>query len=159
MNYRESHLRREFGVGKRKFYKKNHMNEPLLYIVQPNFAVTLKEVQEDINEDVNDDKKENEKGEIERQEECVKDYEIFIPTEENTPKNVKEHFKKMSVVDKIHFLLSIPNQRPKVKCTVHSNDQRYDGFIDRFENGMVYMKNDHRENVVLKFEDIEAVLI
>lgn len=77
--------------------------------------------------------------------------------EDTKPKS--HSFKDMTLIEKVHYFVNVPEHLPKIKCIVETADNRYRGIITDFKDNIVYMKTGKRMLISneIPFEDIKSI--
>ncbi|GAA0491985.1 hypothetical protein GCM10008986_17760 [Salinibacillus aidingensis] len=121
---------------------------PLLYITQPRDVRVQASMQE---YSVYKKKTQNQKKDPEQGEEKVSGEEAETKLED-------KKFRDMTVEEKISYLTRLPSQMPKMKCEVLTEDQRYRGLIQDFNDDTIRMRTVQKPyRVELSLSDIEDV--
>ncbi|QST00844.1 hypothetical protein IMZ31_04525 [Pontibacillus sp. ALD_SL1] len=77
-----------------------------------------------------------------------------------TNRNRRSRFKDMSLEDRVDYFVNLPSQVPRMKCEVITDEERYKGWIEDYEEGTVYMKILQRPfRVEVPFEDINDIVL
>ncbi|KGP90796.1 hypothetical protein N780_03175 [Pontibacillus chungwhensis BH030062] len=77
-----------------------------------------------------------------------------------TNRNRRSRFKDMSLEDKVDYFVNLPSQVPRMKCEVITDEERYKGWIEDYEEGTVYMKILQRPfRVEVPFDDINDIVL
>ncbi|WP_345240269.1 CotO family spore coat protein [Pontibacillus salipaludis] len=77
-----------------------------------------------------------------------------------TNRNRRSRFKDMSLEDKVDYFVNLPSQVPRMKCEVITEEERYKGWIEDYEEGTVYMKILQRPfRVEVPFDDIHDIVL
>lgn len=77
-----------------------------------------------------------------------------------TNRNRRSRFKDMSLEDKVDYFVHLPSQVPRMKCEVITEEERFKGWIEDYEEGIVYMKILQRPfRVEVPFDDIQDIVL
>lgn len=77
-----------------------------------------------------------------------------------TNRNRRSRFKDMSLEDKVDYFVNLPSQVPRMKCEVITEEERYKGWIEEYEDGIVYMKILQRPfKVEVSFDQIQDIVL
>jgi hypothetical protein len=127
--------------------KKKIYQSPLLYIAQP----TQYEVEAFMQSYASS--LENEEKEKKIQKNPMEEGKV-----QSSEGSSRKAFKDMTIPEKIDYLLSLPDQMPRMKCEVYTNHGRYRGIILALENNMIKMKTFQTPSrVEILVDDIEDI--
>src|SRR5690625_5015828 len=122
-------------------------DQPKLYIKQPPIQYVRRNMQKSF-----DSRRKNW-----LREERINMNENTIPSK-NEFMRKKKKFTDMNIEEKIYYILFQQSDTPKLKCKVQTEQRKFVGYIQSFENNKVEMKLPGRENVItLSLEAIQAV--
>lgn len=70
----------------------------------------------------------------------------------------RERFKDMSLEEKVEYFVNLPSSVPRMKCEVFTEEKSYRGWIQDYEDGVVFMKILQRPfRVEIPFDSIESI--
>lgn len=105
----------------------------------------------DLLEDENEIPKDEERDE--------EDADMLQNEDDTIEKN--QSFKGMTLIERVHYFLNIPEHIPKMKCMIETEDNRYRGMITDFKDNIVFMQTGSRLLVSkrIPFESIKSIQI
>lgn len=72
----------------------------------------------------------------------------------------RERFKDMTVEDKVMYFIELPSSVPRMRCEVITAEESYKGWVEDYENGVVYLKILQRPfRVEVPFADIQDIVL
>ncbi|UOQ43413.1 spore coat CotO family protein [Halobacillus salinarum] len=142
--------------------RKRLAKPPMLYITQPTFKPAEVSMQtsfrgtrkgnnptgdKSASSSLENEIRSRSRGDVENNEtavavqnEIVKKEEKSETKENITPRERRQRFRDMSLEEKVDYFFQLPPQVPKMKCEVITDEEQYRGYIQKYEDGIVYMK-------------------
>lgn len=115
---------------------KDHVTEPLLYIEQPEMEKPKAVMQEVYD------------GQVEKK---VNKTEKQTKSEYPDEKYSTESFQRLSIPEKITYLLSLPTEMPRLKCRIHTKEATYSGIVLEEENEeIIFLQYGHKRRRINK---------
>lgn len=72
----------------------------------------------------------------------------------------RERFKDMTLEEKVNYFVSLPSSVPRMKCEVMTDGESYKGWIEDYDNGIVYLKILQRPfRVEVPFDTIKDIAL
>lgn len=71
------------------------------------------------------------------------------------PRTERKRFGDMTIEEKVNYFVGLPSQVPRMKCEVRTEDERHQGVIADYKDGMVHMVTKKRPR--MKTIPIEAI--
>lgn len=92
-----------------------------------------------------------------RDEDREKDFEMEQAEKETNEKN--QTFKEMTLIERVHYFLNMPEHIPKMKCEVETEESRHRGIIIDFKDNIVIMRTGSRMMATkeIPFDDIKSI--
>ncbi|WP_085506997.1 CotO family spore coat protein [Thalassobacillus devorans] len=70
----------------------------------------------------------------------------------------RQRFRDMTLEEKVTYFVNLPSQIPKMKCEVVTAEEKYRGYINNYQDGIVYMKTFKRPfQKEIDFREIEDI--
>lgn len=65
-------------------------------------------------------------------------------TDENSNRQARRKFKDMTLQERVDYFVSLPKHAPAMRCEVKTDERNYQGFINDFHEGNVFMRAGRR---------------
>ncbi|MFC4320619.1 CotO family spore coat protein [Litchfieldia salsa] len=78
----------------------------------------------------------------------VESREVPIPEEVVKQQPKKNRITAMSIEEKINYLVSVPNNIPKILCEFTTSEESYKGIVVSFEDGVIGLRTTSRSDIV-----------
>ncbi|MFG6115606.1 CotO family spore coat protein [Halobacillus sp. MO56] len=70
----------------------------------------------------------------------------------------RQRFRDMTLEEKVTYFVNLPSQIPKMKCEVDTEEEKLRGYINDYQDGIVYMKTFQRPfRKEINFEEIKEI--
>ncbi|MFD1017882.1 CotO family spore coat protein [Thalassobacillus hwangdonensis] len=155
--------------------QKQRVKDPMLYIAQPKFDPIDAPMQSTYHGRKRNEKADQEAGRVEAEPKAATETEAErydqqeeAPQAKSEPEEEKkiargaqvrrQRFRDMSIEEKVNYFVHLPQQVPKMRCEVITEETSFRGYISDYEEGKVIIKTfkrPFREEV--EFEQIKEI--
>ncbi|MFG6149438.1 CotO family spore coat protein [Halobacillus sp. B23F22_1] len=154
--------------------KKQMAKPPILYITQPNLQPAEVSMQTSFRSQSTTIKPSLQENELRARNQSIINGEGGTTTEEAPPsepadkpeadltfssrKDRRQRFRDMSLEEKVNYFVQLPSQLPKMKCEVTTAEDTWKGYVQKYEDGIVYMKTFQKPfQQEVPFKDIQSI--